>query len=397
MPSTSVQIWISRASSAAPMIAAEKSEPPRPSVVVTPSLVAPTKPARTATSPMRSTGMTSWTTASGVRSTGSAAPNASVVTTTRRESTHRAGTPSAARSAVKMRLESNSPVASTASAAGLLSSFPAAPDASRVCSRSHSVTIASCRKSLPFGGNKPSMASTWRARRAVTRCPTRSAAPARAASHAETSASVTPAIADTTTTTCAPALLAFATIAAACRIAPTVATEVPPNFIARGLIITPPAVMAAHPAAVKTKNPPPVMQADGLLCALSSGFSSQTRAHHRPADSLDPLAIGRVFLRLEHVWRRTIRVLRSQRQELNAGTLAVSFRLRLREQQCQYARILLVCLGERLHVIELGDLCLLPGTVEYDGLAVLLPGIRGAAASGFQSETVRACILGKQL
>ncbi len=44
MPSTSVQIWISAAPRHAPTIAAEKSEPPRPSVVVTPSRVAPTNP-----------------------------------------------------------------------------------------------------------------------------------------------------------------------------------------------------------------------------------------------------------------------------------------------------------------------------------------------------------------
>ena len=44
MPSTSVQISIRRASSAAPMMAAEKSDPPRPSVVVTPAAFAAMKP-----------------------------------------------------------------------------------------------------------------------------------------------------------------------------------------------------------------------------------------------------------------------------------------------------------------------------------------------------------------
>ena len=44
MPSTSVQIWISSAPRAAPSSDADQSEPPRPSVVVTPSRVAPMKP-----------------------------------------------------------------------------------------------------------------------------------------------------------------------------------------------------------------------------------------------------------------------------------------------------------------------------------------------------------------
>ena len=49
MPSTSVQIWISSAPIPAPTMAAVKSEPPRPSVDVTPSSVAPMKPPMTTT------------------------------------------------------------------------------------------------------------------------------------------------------------------------------------------------------------------------------------------------------------------------------------------------------------------------------------------------------------
>ena len=45
IPSTSVQIWISSAPSAAPSSDADQSDPPRPSVVVAPSRVAPMKPA----------------------------------------------------------------------------------------------------------------------------------------------------------------------------------------------------------------------------------------------------------------------------------------------------------------------------------------------------------------
>ena len=51
MPSTSVQIHSSAASSAAARIDAEKSEPPRPSVVGRPSAVAPLKPVTTGSTP----------------------------------------------------------------------------------------------------------------------------------------------------------------------------------------------------------------------------------------------------------------------------------------------------------------------------------------------------------
>ena len=46
-PSTSVQMWISAASSSAPKIEAEKSLPLRPSVVCTPAAVAAMKPVMT--------------------------------------------------------------------------------------------------------------------------------------------------------------------------------------------------------------------------------------------------------------------------------------------------------------------------------------------------------------
>ncbi len=49
MPSTSVQIWISSAPMPAPTMDAVKSEPPRPSVVVTPSSVDAMKPPMTTT------------------------------------------------------------------------------------------------------------------------------------------------------------------------------------------------------------------------------------------------------------------------------------------------------------------------------------------------------------
>ena len=49
MPSTSVQISMRRAPNAAPTIAAEKSDPPRPSVLGVPSSVAAMNPPRTGT------------------------------------------------------------------------------------------------------------------------------------------------------------------------------------------------------------------------------------------------------------------------------------------------------------------------------------------------------------
>ena len=59
MPSTSVQIWISSAPIPAPTMDAVKSDPPRPSVVVTPSAVEPMKPPITTTWVSASAGMVS--------------------------------------------------------------------------------------------------------------------------------------------------------------------------------------------------------------------------------------------------------------------------------------------------------------------------------------------------
>ena len=43
-----------------------------------------------------------------------------------------------------------------------------------------------------------------------------------------------------------------------------------------------------------------------VACSSSLTFSSQTRAHHRPAGSLPPLSIDHVFHRLEHRWAQNI-------------------------------------------------------------------------------------------
>ncbi len=60
MPSTSVQIHSSEASSAAARMDAEKSDPPRPSVVGRPSAVAPLNPVTTGRIPLASSGRRCW-------------------------------------------------------------------------------------------------------------------------------------------------------------------------------------------------------------------------------------------------------------------------------------------------------------------------------------------------
>ena len=88
MPSTSVQIWISDAPRHAPTIAAEKSEPPRPSVVVTPVAVAPTNPPITGMRPAASGGSACVINAAVVSSNiGAAAVCSPSVTIALREST----------------------------------------------------------------------------------------------------------------------------------------------------------------------------------------------------------------------------------------------------------------------------------------------------------------------
>jgi hypothetical protein len=59
-PSTSVQISTRDTSSTAPSSAAVKSEPPRPSVVGTPSTVAPMKPCVTGRRPDSTSGTRHW-------------------------------------------------------------------------------------------------------------------------------------------------------------------------------------------------------------------------------------------------------------------------------------------------------------------------------------------------
>ena len=83
MPSTSVQIHSSAASSAAARMDAEKSEPPRPSVVGRPSAVAPLKPVTTGSTPCSSRGSRRARAFSRVGSiSGEALPNTASVTTT---------------------------------------------------------------------------------------------------------------------------------------------------------------------------------------------------------------------------------------------------------------------------------------------------------------------------
>ncbi len=100
MPSTSVQIWISSASRAAPTTAADQSLPPRPRVVATPLRVLPTKPGRTGTVRASIRGWTMRAAATRVSSSkGMARPKVSSVTITPRASTPCAGTPAASSAA----------------------------------------------------------------------------------------------------------------------------------------------------------------------------------------------------------------------------------------------------------------------------------------------------------
>src|ERR1039458_10561382 len=86
MPSTSVQIHSSEASSAAERIDAEKSEPPRPSVVGRPSAVAPLKPVTTGRTPCSSSGSRRARALARVGSiSGEAFPKTASVTTIRSE------------------------------------------------------------------------------------------------------------------------------------------------------------------------------------------------------------------------------------------------------------------------------------------------------------------------
>jgi hypothetical protein len=100
MPSTSVQIWISSASRAAPRTAADQSLPPRPSVVATPLRVLPMKPGRMGTLRSSTSGLTVRAAAARVSSIrGAARPNVSSVMITPRASTPWAAMPSPSRPA----------------------------------------------------------------------------------------------------------------------------------------------------------------------------------------------------------------------------------------------------------------------------------------------------------
>ena len=110
MPSTSVQITIFSAPSPAPTIAAEKSDPPRPIVVVIPVRVDAMNPPITETRPLSINGRTNSVSLRLVSSnSGAARVKVSSVTMQSRESTRLAPMPCADSAAVTSLLESTSP------------------------------------------------------------------------------------------------------------------------------------------------------------------------------------------------------------------------------------------------------------------------------------------------
>src|SRR6266705_2060359 len=104
MPSTSVQMTSSSASTTCAMIAPEKSELLRPSVVMRPSRAAPMKPVTTGTIPASRSGRrTSRLLRLDWAMSGLAMRNSSEVSRKSEETTGEAGTPSFARAAAKSR------------------------------------------------------------------------------------------------------------------------------------------------------------------------------------------------------------------------------------------------------------------------------------------------------
>ena len=112
MPSTSVQIQSSEAFSAAARMDAEKSDPPRPSVVGRPSMVAPLKPVTIGRIPASSSGRMICSAFLRVSAIiGVALPKTASVTITSAPLMARAGTPLDSRYSEMIRADSRSPIA----------------------------------------------------------------------------------------------------------------------------------------------------------------------------------------------------------------------------------------------------------------------------------------------
>ena len=171
MPSTSVQISIRSAFRAAPMMAAEKSDPPLPSVVGMPSCVAAIKPPITGMRFLPRTGLTFTCRCSFVASNkGRARVCIASLTIHSRASTQTASKPRAARAAATISLESNSPNDSRQSLLRGESSRTAATPRTK-CSNS-SATLSTRFETLEqnSGSSRSFAVSRWRSRIACSNC-----------------------------------------------------------------------------------------------------------------------------------------------------------------------------------------------------------------------------------
>ena len=231
MPSTSVQIHSSEASNAAARMDAEKSEPPRPSVVGRPSTVAALNPVITGSTPFFSIGSKRCRAFSRVGPiNGEALPKTASVTMTSTASTTSADTPSEFRYSATRSAESRSPVATASSAdrGGRMLSM-AMPPAMRSNS-AISLWICAMTAAWRGAGSNSRQASSWRERKAATSVSMPVRSPASAWRMASSSRSVILDMAETTIATGRRPRSSTARRAAT-RIRAAEPTLVPPNFI----------------------------------------------------------------------------------------------------------------------------------------------------------------------
>jgi len=230
-PSTSVQIWISSASSAIPSTAAVVSEPPRPSVVVCPSRLAPMNPPTIGRAPRVRSGVRQASHCSRTRGgSGVAAPKRSSVATSCCGSTRSAGKPSSTKAASTMRAESLSPWARTRSRTLGVPSPRIRTERSCCRNESNNRSTSSpswCRAA--GSSTQPPSAQRCLLSTSASSGSSPSRSPCCATRYARSSRSVTAPRADTTTT--GRRSIWRLTISATARIRWASASELPPNFI----------------------------------------------------------------------------------------------------------------------------------------------------------------------
>ncbi len=232
IPSTSVQIHSSEASSAAARIDAEKSDPPRPSVVGRPSAVAPLKPVTTGTTPLASRGRTCVSALVRVASMiGVALPNTASVTITSAALTAHAGMPAASRYSAIISAERRSPIAMASST----ERGGRSPSMSMPCAMRRKSAISSRMPVMARPQRSGSRSNSWhvfscRVKRLCTLDSIPASSPASACRNVPSSRSVTPDIAETTAST-GRCCFCSRHMAAATRIRSAEPMLVPPNFI----------------------------------------------------------------------------------------------------------------------------------------------------------------------